>query len=399
MENIRRQLDAQPKVIDLYAGAGGLSLGATRAGFTVSAAVELDKFAIDSHTKNFPYVAHLDNDIAKLSGNELLVRAGLMKGELDGLIGGPPCQGFSTMGKRQLDDTRNDLFGHFMRLVNETRPAFFLAENVPGILNEKYDDIRKAAFACLPKRYVTLDPITVKANHYGAPTTRTRIFFFGYDPSKMADMTVSDFEPGSNIELTKVREALHGLPKDIFPNWKADADQGWSSTHVEMVSAFLHKVTNAVPLGVGNNSALEIYMEKRIVSGCIGTIHSPEVEKRYRDLGYGEQDAISKSIKLNPNGFCPTLRAGTGSDKGSFQAVRPIHYSRPRVITPREAARLQGFPDWFLLHRTKWHSFRQIGNSVSPIVSEHLLSAIYKQLKTHQPISSWPGEKCANAPR
>lgn len=376
MENIRLQLNAQPKVIDLYAGAGGLSLGAARAGFTVSAAVELDKFAIDSHTKNFPYVTHLDNDIAKLSGNMLLMHAGLKKGELDGLIGGPPCQGFSTMGKRQLDDARNDLFGHFMRLVDETRPAFFLAENVPGILNEKYDDIRKAAFARLPKRYVTLAPITVKANCYGAPTTRTRIFFFGYDPSKMADMTRSDFEPGSNIELTMVMEALHGLPKDILSDWKADVNQGWSRANIEKESAFLNKVTNAVPIGVGNNSALEIYMEKRIVSGCIGTIHSPEVEKRYGELGYGEQDEISKSIKLNPNGFCPTLRAGTGSDKGSFQAVRPIHYLRPRVITPREAARLQGFPDWFLLHSTKWHSFRQIGNSVSPIVSEILMSRI-----------------------
>lgn len=381
MENVRLQLNAQPKVIDLYAGAGGLSLGATRAGFTVSAAVEFDKFAIESHTKNFPYVTHLDSDIAKLSGSALLMRAGLKKGELDGLIGGPPCQGFSTMGKRQLDDSRNDLFGHFMRLVDETRPAFFLAENVPGILNEKYDDIRKAAFAHLPKRYVTLDPIKVKANRYGAPTTRTRIFFFGYDPSKMADMTVTDFEPGDNIELTMVREALHGLPKDILSDWKADVDKGWSRTHIEKESAFLNKVMNAVPIGVGNNSALEIYMEKRIVSGCIGTIHSPEVEKRYAELSYGEQDAISKSIKLNPVGFCPTLRAGTGSDKGSFQAVRPIHYLRPRVITPREAARLQGFPDWFVLHRTKWHSFRQIGNSVSPIVSELLMSKIGNYLR------------------
>lgn len=380
MENVRLQLNAQPKVIDLYAGAGGLSLGAMRAGFTVSAAVEFDKFAIDSHTNNFPYVTHLDNDIAKLSGSELLMRAGLKKGELDGLIGGPPCQGFSTMGKRQLDDSRNDLFGHFMRLVDETRPAFFLAENVPGILNEKYDDIRKAALARLPKRYVTLDPITVKANRYGAPTTRTRIFFFGYDPSKMADMTVSDFEPSDDVELTLVREALHGLPKDILADWKVDISKGWRHTNIAKESTFLNKVSNSIPIGVGNSSALEIYLEKRIVSGCIGTIHSPEVEKRYAELSYGEQDAISKSTKLNPAGFCPTLRAGTGSDKGSFQAVRPIHYLRPRVITPREAARLQGFPDWFLLHRTKWHSFRQIGNSVSPIVAEAILSAIAKKV-------------------
>jgi DNA (cytosine-5)-methyltransferase 1 len=381
MDNVRLQLNAQPKIIDLYAGAGGLSLGASRAGFTVSAAVEFDRFAIESHSNNFPFVTHLDSDVAQLSGSVLLERAGLKKGELDGLIGGPPCQGFSTMGKRQLDDTRNDLFGHFMRLVEETRPAFFLAENVPGILNEQYDALRKKAFARLPKNYVTLAPITVKANLYGAPTTRTRIFFFGYDPSKMSDMNESDFKPDSSTELTVVREALHGLPRDILSDWKADADKGWSRTRIEKESAFLNKVTNAVPIGVGNNSALEIYIEKKIVSGCIGTIHSLEVEKRYANLSYGEQDIISKSTKLNPMGFCPTLRAGTGSDKGSFQAVRPIHYLRPRVITPREAARLQGFPDWFLLHKTKWHSFRQIGNSVSPIVSEFLMRAVIKKLR------------------
>ncbi|MBA4382002.1 MAG: cytosine methyltransferase [Sideroxydans sp.] len=381
MANVQPHLNSQPKIIDLYAGAGGLSLGASRAGFTVAAAVEFDRFALESHTKNFPFTAHLDNDVSKLTGKELLMRAGLIKGELDGLIGGPPCQGFSTMGKQNLEDSRNDLFGHFMRLVNETRPAFFLAENVPGILNAKYDDLRKAAFARLPKNYVKLAPITVKADRYGAPTTRTRIFFFGYDPSKMKDMTMSDFEPNIDIELTTVREALHGLPKDILSDWKADTNNGWGLSKIAKESIFLSKVSNAVPMGVGDKTALEIYLEKKIVSGCIGTIHSPEVEKRYSALRYGEQDAISKSTKLNPEGFCPTLRAGTGSDKGSFQAVRPIHYLRPRVITPREAARLQGFPDWFLLHKTKWHSFRQIGNSVSPIVSEFLLSTIFKKIK------------------
>jgi DNA (cytosine-5)-methyltransferase 1 len=87
-----------------------------------------------------------------------------------------------------------------------------------------------------------------------------------------------------------------------------------------------------------------------------------------------------KAKKLSPTGFCPTLRAGTGSDKGSYQAVRPIHYATNRVITPREAARLQGFPDWFVFHRTKWHSFRQIGNSVSPLLAEQLLKVIFDKL-------------------
>ena len=104
------------------------------------------------------------------------------------------------------------------------------------------------------------------------------------------------------------------------------------------------------------------------------------MESRYASLDIGEQDPISKSVKLDPFGFCPTLRAGTGRDKGSFQAVRPIHFLSPRVITPREAARLQGFPDWFVFDKTKWHSFRQIGNSVSPLVAEQILSILKEHL-------------------
>lgn len=99
-----------------------------------------------------------------------------------------------------------------------------------------------------------------------------------------------------------------------------------------------------------------------------------------RALLPGKKDAISKAVRLAADGFCPTLRAGTNREKGSYQAVRPIHHILPRVITPREAARLQGFPDWFVFHRTKWHSFRQIGNSVSPIVAEFLLKAVLDHL-------------------
>lgn len=88
------------------------------------------------------------------------------------------------------------------------------------------------------------------------------------------------------------------------------------------------------------------------VNGFLPTQHSQTVKDRYAKLEYGKQDRVSKSTRLNPDSFCPTLRAGTGPDKGSFQAVRPIHYEHARVITPREAARLQGFPDWYKLPNT-----------------------------------------------
>jgi DNA (cytosine-5)-methyltransferase 1 len=136
----------QPTVIDLFAGVGGLSLGAARAGFTVALAVERDKHALAAHTKNFPKVNHSAADIRRLTGEKLLQAAGLEAGELDGLIGGPPCQGFSIIGHRRVADSRNNLFRKFFSLVAECRQKFFVAENVLGILDGQYDR-RKTAGA------------------------------------------------------------------------------------------------------------------------------------------------------------------------------------------------------------------------------------------------------------
>lgn len=370
------------QIIDLFAGAGGLSLGAARAGFDVKAAVELDNHAIHTHIRNFPNSTHIQQDISKLSGEDLLSLAGIRKGELDGLIGGPPCQGFSTMGKQQIDDNRNQLFNDFFRLVKEIEPIFFVAENVTGILNNKYDFIREDAFSLIRDKYIVLDPIKVKASEYGAPTIRTRIFFIGLHIKRFPkELNNSDFLPRSDSDSINVSHALTGLPTLIDPLWLTE-EQGWQQIDIAKLpkNHFFDRVINSIPQNIGNNKLIERYIEKGLVSGCQGTRHSKEVEARYADLKFGEQDKISRSVKLNPLGFCPTLRAGTGSDKGSFQAVRPIHYEMPRVITPREAARLQGFPDWFVFHETKWHSFRQIGNSVSPIVAEEILRVIFEGL-------------------
>lgn len=375
-----------PNVIDLFAGAGGLSLGASRAGFNVCAAVEKDKHAMASHRINFPQATHIEQDITSLSGNDILNKAGLQANDLLGIIGGPPCQGFSSIGKGDVNDPRNRLFEKFFELVEELQPVFFLAENVPGIMNEKYNDIRKKAFGHL-HGYTILDPIEVTACDYGAPTTRTRIFFIGYRPDpRILPFTKNHIESMKvdSSQRTTVKKALEGLPDLIqyTPNCSniQTIDGGYVTGLHEQCQFFFEHVTALKPNNIGNDEYVNSYNLFHQVNGCNLTLHSEIVRKRYAELAYGKQDKISKSSKLNPDGYCPTLRAGTGPDKGSYQAVRPIHYKHPRVITPREAARLQGFPDWYKLPNTIWHSFRQIGNSVSPIAAERVLSAIYQKL-------------------
>lgn len=367
-----------PKIIDLFAGAGGFSLGAVRAGMNLVSSVEIDRFANETHCRNFPLTKHLGLDVSSLSGRTLLERSDLKPGELDGLIGGPPCQGFSNIGRRDPSDRRNTLFGDFIRLVSETQPRFFIAENVPGILEERNADILKSALKRLPKNYKILTPTRVCAADFGAPTTRTRIFFVGFDPARCRDLDEDIFIPAPSPKTT-VSDALAGLPEEIDPDWQTEGES-WQPVKRLSTTFFNEKCQSQNPRGVGDPFALDAFFEVGYTSGCFGTLHAPEIEERYGNLKHGERDEISRSVRLDPTGFCPTLRAGTGSDKGSYQAVRPIHPSKPRVITPREAARLQGFPDWFLLHTTKWHSFRQLGNSVSPIVAESVLQAISGKL-------------------
>jgi DNA (cytosine-5)-methyltransferase 1 len=366
-------------IIDLYCGVGGYSLGAARAGFKVVGAADNDPIAIETHKKNFPMVSHLQADLSNLSGKFLLRRLGLKGSQVTGVIGGPPCQGFSTIGKNHTNDLRNHLFVQFYRLVEEIRPKFFVCENVPGLLRNKFDKMRQSAQDNLKRSYVLLPPIVLKASDFGAPTSRTRVFFIGFRKSSGLALCEDDFKPPKRIKKVHVKYALKGLPLKIDPTWQSHED-GWRKIRSKPNGRFGKRLKGVIPEGVGDPTAVLRLRRQNFVSGCVGTFHTEEVLERWRELKPGVRDEVSRAGRLDPRGLCPTLRAGTDKDKGSYQSLRPIHPTEDRVITPREAARLQGFPDWFVFHETKWHSFRQIGNSVSPLLAERLLRVIFKKL-------------------
>ncbi|MFM6055520.1 MAG: DNA cytosine methyltransferase, partial [Sphaerospermopsis kisseleviana] len=115
-----------------------------------------------------------------------------------------------------------------------------------------------------------------------------------------------------------------------------------------------------------------------ILTSSLRTKHSPASEERFASTPHGKNEPISRFYKLDPDGLCNTLRAGTASNKGAFTSPRPIHPFTPRCITVREAARLHSFPDWFRFHPTKWHGFRQIGNSVPPLLAQAVAAEIIK---------------------
>ena len=377
-------------IVDLFSGVGGLSLGAARAGFAVRGAVDVDPKANDAHKCNFPNTVHLSSDVAELTGSALKNALHLNGEGITGLVGGPPCQGFSAIGRRNKDDERNLSFVQFFRIVSEVQPRFFLVENVPGLMQGMYDDIRDQAFGLVDKKYTILPEMYLSANDYGAATNRKRVFFFGFLTEATDPLTVDNFSAPTDIETIHVKDALHGLPTRIDPNWQKE-EQGWQVVGVHPDGSFGQSLLAHVPPGVGDQEALRRLKLKNEVSGFLGTAHTVEVAERYAKTECGRYDSISKSFRLDADGFCPTLRAGTGPDQGSFQAVRPIHPTEARVITPREAARLQGFPDWFQFSPTKWHSFRQIGNSVSPILAERILSVIAGSLGISNPVEEKNG--------
>ena len=367
-----------PTIVDIFSGVGGLSLGAARAGFNVAGAVELDPHPSSAHRKNFPHAEHLEQDIGLLSGNELKKRLNLK--HIDGIVGGPPCQGFSSIGHRNMSDPRNLLFVQFFRMVQEVKPKFFMAENVPGILASETLKIREIALAHVEDDYEVLAPIRLVASSFGVPTTRERIFFIGYRKAHVDKLVAGDFVPPKDVTTTTVNDALAGLPTKIDPDWQTE-ENSWKRVDSVGSDFFATRLHNCRPKGVGDPKSVARLRNKLEVSGFLGTKHCREVIRRFAKVEPGMKDTVSKCVRLKPDGLCPTLRAGTDKDHGSFQAVRPLHPTEDRVITPREGARLQGFPDWFQFAPTKWHSFRQLGNSVSPILAECVLRVIHRAVE------------------
>jgi DNA (cytosine-5)-methyltransferase 1 len=348
-------------------------------------AIDLDPHAFAAHKKNFPSVEHSRRNIANLTGIGLLRLANLNSDTLAGIIGGPPCQGFSTMGRRRKNDSRNPLFFHFFRLVAETKPLFFVAENVPGILSAQYEPLVRSALNLVSEDYQIIGPFTLCASVAGAATNRSRVFFVGVLRTCPLSLSEKDFTHVASSQRNSVKIALAGLTPSVKATWQRE-HQAWRRVTASKSEFFVS--INRFCDSVGDPTALERFTKKLEVSGFFGTKHQPGVLERFAAVPAGKTDKVSKFPRLRWDGLCPTLRAGTDSRRGSYQAARPLHPDENRVITPREAARLQGFPDWFQFSPTKWHSFRQIGNSLSPLVAEHLLNVVARALRKNPQLSN-----------
>lgn len=342
----------RPTAIESFCGAGGMSVGLGQAGFDVRFAFDNDPVSVRTYAANVgPHVSGMD--AASVSGDELLERAGLTRGQLDLFSGGPPCQGFSKQrrGAAALDDPRNGLVREFARLVEETCPRAFLFENVQ-IFGQKRGRVLIDELSERLSGYDVHDFFVCSSDH-GIAQSRGRFLMIGLRSDLGAPPPLL---PTSENRVT-VRDAIGDLP--------APPDD--YTEHPEVANHIQCKITSTnrlrishVPQGGGWR---DIPFELRL-----------PCHQRVDTTKGGWPDVYGR---LSWNGVCPTITGGFDS----FSRGRYAHPEQHRSITPREAARLQGFDDDFRFLGNRADVRRMIGNAVPPPLARAAGLAVLRSLR------------------
>ena len=321
--------------IELFAGCGGLSTGFLDAGLHVAAGFEIDRRAVEAYEYNHAYRGSRGYvaDLHEATGAELLERAGI--DHADFVIGGPPCQPFSIVGKRQgASDRRANLIDHFVRIVAEVKPNAFLLENVPNLATIEGGRILDQAKAALAALGFAVDHRVVSAADYGVPQNRKRLIILGVKGK--GEVRFPERSHGTPEQpLRSAAEAIGDLP---------DAGEFGAT-------------------GIFNHEP---------------TAHSLDMIDRFSRLEQGRRERGSFHDRLHPDRPSYTLRAGSGN----FSPLRPVHYQHHRVVTVRESARLQGFSDDFLWPDSipRLQQYRQVGNAVPPPLAQAIARCLAGQM-------------------
>ena len=377
----------RPIGIDLFAGAGGLSLGFEQAGFDVAAAVEIDPVHCAVHEYNFPKTAVVPHPIETLSGKDIVQAAGIGGRRVDCVFGGAPCQGFSLIGHRVLDDPRNRLVREFVRIVAELDARTFVFENVKGLtvgrhrafLDELVEEFSEVGYDVrVPWR-------VLNAGNFAVPQHRERLILLG----ARKDEALPDYPtPKTNIAGKKRR--VDGLPDgptcaDALGDLPdADLFETLIASDAAKPDRFGEPSVYAAGLRCRTNDAWHYgYVREwnpALLTSSARTRHTAISRRRFSETEPGTTEPISRFFRLTGSGVSNTLRAGTDGARGAFTSPRPIHYRIDRCVTVREMARLHGFPDWFRFNATKWHGARQIGNAVPPPLARAIAGGVIDAL-------------------
>ena len=377
----------RPIGIDLFAGAGGMSLGFEQAGFDIVAAVEIDPVHCAVHKFNFPHCAVMPRSVVGLTGSEIRLAAGIGQRSVDVVFGGAPCQGFSMIGQRAIDDPRNSLVRDFLRIVSELDAKCFVFENVKGLtLGQHKKFLEEIVSTANELGYeIRLPWKVLNAAHFGTPQNRERLILFGAKTrSQLPEYPLPISRRAGKVEnncalpvCPTVAEALDDLPDaDGFEQLaKGDSVDVEYWGELSIYASEMRCLTN----DAWHYGYVRDWNPATLTSSA-RTVHSDISKRRFSETAEGETEPVSRFYKLAASGISNTLRAGTDGARGAFTSPRPIHYKLNRCVTVREMARLHGYPDWFRFNQTKWHGARQIGNSVPPPLARAVAGQVIKAL-------------------
>ena len=372
----------KPIAVDLFSGAGGLSLGLEQAGFDVACCVEYDPIHAGVHAFNFPECDVIVDSVANVTARDVRRRTRIGDRKVSVVVGGPPCQGFSMMGKRILEDPRNKLALEYVRLVAELDADYFVFENVKGLtLGDHVRVLHEIIERFDALGYDVVLPWTVlNAKDFGVPQSRERLIMLGHRKGLPAPAYPS---PLGIAAVVTCAEAIGDLPDlESFP----ELVDGDSVPFAHDEASLGRYALSMRPRGArGWHDGEARRWDAGILTSSARTDHSETSRARFAATPEGDTEPVSRFFRLPRAGICNTLRAGTDAKRGAFTSPRPIHYERARCVSVREMARLHGFPDWFRLHVTKAHGAREIGNAVPPPLAHAVAAEVRKVVPVARP--------------
>lgn len=347
------------KVIDLFSGVGGFSLGFKNTGFDITLANEIDVHIAEAYKKNHPATNMMNKSIEDLNLDEIAANYS----DTDVVIGGPPCQGFSQKGGRKtIYDERNFLYEYFYSFVQKILPTYFVIENVPNILTTEKGLFKNEIYHLFENLGYKVTSSVLNASHYGVPQSRRRAFIIGKLGSNPLNLplssqktvtawdAISDLSYHSSGDGQFMSEYLMNPKTDYQLFMRKNSSKLYNHVVTKHSDLAIERM-KLVPENGGRNDLPTTHHTRSIYSGTWGRIH---------------KDKPSVTI---------TTRFDTPSS-GRF-----THPTLNRAITVREAARLQSFPDDFIFIGTKTSQMKQVGNAVPPLLAQSIAEAIMSDIK------------------
>ena len=333
-------------IIDLFCGCGGLSKGFEMAGFNTVLAIDFWKDAVETFNNNHKNKVAICDDVSKIS-NDFLDDF-TKKNKITGIVGGPPCQGYSTVGKRDINDDRNYLYLQYCRIVEKVKPEFFVLENVKGLLTLNNGKFKEDIVERFTKLGYIVDYKILNSSDYGVPQNRNRVFFVGIKNKKFKF-------PKEKLKKVTTYEAISDLTS-------------YEDKYTTSAQTSYQKNMR------GNNKQLKnneftVHTEKTIdvISKIPDGGKITDLPKEFWEIRKYNKAFQRMNSKLQSN----TIDTG---HRNYF------HYSENRIPTVRESARIQSFPDNFIFYGSRTSQYKQVGNAVPPLLANAIAIEIMKQI-------------------